>query len=114
MSEICECKDVLVIRGDVLEITFNFTNIPQEAVSRVLFRTCCGRLEVECVYSEDSQGYVLRLESEVTDGLTPVISSYDLVVELADGNFLTVIHEGLFAVLKKKNWVEECQGDGEQ
>lgn len=112
MDDICECKDIFVVRGDILEVSFKFTSVPKEAISRVLFRTYSGYLEVELAYSDEQDAYVLRMESDFTDNLIPAIASYDLVIELADNNLLTAVHEGLFAVLKKKNWAEECQNDG--
>lgn len=130
MEEYCKSIDIMFVQGDILEVTFEVPNIPKEAISKMYMNTKGLNLSVECPYVEKentetetetdettvSGGYVLRLESETTAALPTVIASYELVAELADGNYLTLIREGLFAVLKRRNClceVEEDDGNNE-
>ena len=103
MSDICKRKDVMVIQGDILEVYFELNGIAPAVVKSAYFESNMTQLYVECPYSSIYDGYCLRLTSDITQSLTPTIGSYDLTVEFIDGNKITVIHEGMFAVLKKRN-----------
>lgn len=98
-----DCQDIIFIQGDVLEIYFCFENIDPSLFRRAIFKSEKANLYVECPYSSQRGGWCLRLTSEQTELLKPTIASYDLLLELADGNLLTVAHEVGFAVLKKRN-----------
>ena len=114
MNEICKRKSVMVIQGDVLEEHFELIGIAPEVVKTVCFRSEGAKLLCECPYSNLFGAYCLRLPSTVTEELAPVICSYDLTVEFADGNVMTLLHECPFAVLKKRNYIEgERDGDKE-
>ena len=103
MGDFCCKKDVFVIKGDVLEVYFELDGIPRETVKEVVFNCDCADIHTCCPFSEERGGYCLRIRSEDTELHNPCIGSYDLVVEFIDGEFLTVVHEGLFAVLKRRN-----------
>lgn len=125
MEECCKSIDIMFVQGDILEVTFEVLNIPKEAISKMYVNIKGLNLSVECPYVEKeaaeteteeptvSGGYMLRLESENTATFPTVIASYDLVAALSDGNYLTLIREGLFAVLKRRNCLCEAEeGDG--
>lgn len=103
MGDFCCKKDVFVIKGDLLEVYFEMGGIPPESVKTVYFISDVAGISTCCPYSKVQEGYCLRLDSEVTNTLDPCIGSYDVIVEFVDGNLLTVIREGLFAVLKTRN-----------
>lgn len=106
MGELCKSKSIRVIRGDILEVYFEIEGIAPEIIKRVCFRNDTVNLYTELPYSQIHEAYCLRIESECTDHFPPSFGSYDLTVELIDGNILTVVHEGEFTVLKKRN--EKC------
>ena len=99
----CENNNLSVIQGDILEVYFVLENISSEEISKVVFSCAEQDLEAECDYSASQEGYGLRLESDVTKDLKPCQSRYDLTVRFADGNDLTVVYEGVFAVLEKRD-----------
>lgn len=107
MGDFCKPKDVMVMQGDILEVYFELDGIAPEAVKTVYFSSDKANLLVYCPYSQFRDGYCLRIGSEYTELMRPIICSYDLTVEFYDGNRITVIHEGCFAVLKKRNFIEE-------
>lgn len=107
MSEICKRKDVMVIKGDVLEVYFELNGITPDVIKNVQFKSDTAQLYVDLVYSNLHNAYCLRLNSDFTDCLSPSIGNYDLVVEFIDGNKITVAHECGFAVLKKRNALYE-------
>lgn len=115
MEDFCKRIDIMFIQGDIVDVTFELPNMPRESVSKVLVNAKGLGLSIECPYADYAGGYVFRLESETTFSLPTVIASYDLVVELADGNYMTMIHEALFAVLKRRNCMggEADDGSGE-
>lgn len=98
-----DCQDIMFIQGDVVEVWFYFEDLEPKSVTRAILKSEKANLYVECPYSEVRGGFCFRLESEQTELLKPTIASYDLLLELADGNLLTVAHEVGFAVLKKRN-----------
>jgi len=98
----CSGEDILVVQGDILEAYFYPEDIDLDAVSDVFFTANEFDLCVSCPYLTEKEGWCLRLTSEVTSTLKPCISSYDLTLELTDGNVLSV-KNGMFAVLKKRN-----------
>ena len=103
MDEFCKRQNIAVIRGAILEVYFEIEGIPIDAIRRVYFRSDAAQLYIELPYSKLRNAYCLRMESECTDNLKPEIGSYDLLVELIDGNIITVIHECEFFILKKRN-----------
>lgn len=107
MTEICKRRDVMVIQGDVLEVYFELVGIAPEIVKNVYFSSEKANLSFPCPYSTIYDAYCLRLGSECTGHIHPIICSYDLTVEFIDGNRMTVLHECCFAVLKKRNFIEE-------
>ena len=107
---LCNDKNIVVIRGDVLEVYFEIEGVEPEAISHVYFRSSAADICVELPYSNLRKAYCLRLESATTDEFTPVIGSYDLVIELIDGNIITGVHEGGFTILKKRNAFEDEGG----
>lgn len=120
METICEAKELMVVQGDLLEEYFPFTGIEPSDVESVSFISRKEGLEVDCPYVEGA-GYLLKLTSEMTEPLTPKICSYDLMAKLADGNVITPVSKGCFAVLKRRNppedggeTVEPEPGGGEQ
>lgn len=120
METICEAKELMVVQGDLLEEYFPFTGIEPSEVESVSFISKKEGLEVNCPYVEGA-GYLLKLTSEMTEPLTPKICSYDLMAKLTDGNTITPVSKGCFAVLKRRNppessgEVEEPEpGGGEQ
>lgn len=113
MAEICKRRDVMVIQGDVIEVYFELVGIEPEIVKNVYFSSEKANLNFSCPYSTIKDAYCLRLSSECTGHLHPIICSYDLTVELVDGNRMTVLHECPFAVLKKRNFIrDEEDGNG--
>lgn len=118
MDEICKKRDVIVIQGDVLEMYFELTGIDPEIVKEVYFSSKVAELNFPLPYSEIEKAYCLRLPSSCTEHLFPTISGYDLTVEFIDGNRMTVLHNCLFAVLKKRNTInsdeEEEDGSNEE
>lgn len=106
MENICEAKDIMVVQGDILEAYFQFTGLERTAVDKVYFVSRGEQLEVECPYVDDA-GYCLRLTSEQTENFVPKICSYDLIAKLTDGNILTALRQRIFAVLKKRNPLQE-------
>lgn len=108
MGEFCKCKDVSVIQGDVLEVYFELIGIEPEVVQNLWFSSKRAGLYTSCPFSKIHNAYCLRLESECTERIKPCICNYDLTVEFIDGNKMTVVHERLFAVLKKRNELEEA------
>ncbi len=107
MAEICKRRDIMVVQGDVLEVYFELEGIAPEIVQNVYFTSKRAELSVACPYSKLHNGYCLRLGSECTGHMRPIVCNYDVTVELIDGNKLTVLYECCFAVLKKKNFIEE-------
>lgn len=103
MGELCEGQNIVVIRGDVLEVYFEIDGISPNVVRQVCFKSDAAQIYVELPYSKLREAYCLRLESEYTNMLKPTIGSYDLTVEFIDGNIITVAHEREFIVLKKRN-----------
>lgn len=103
MGDFCKCKDVTVIQGDVLEVYFELIGIAREAVKELWFTSEGAGINTPCPYSEIQDAYCLRLGSECTGHINPCICNYDLTVEFIDGNMLTVAHEKLFAIFKKRN-----------
>ncbi len=107
MSEYCRCKDVIAVRGDLLEVHFELIGIDPAAVKNVWFTSDGAGIVTTCPFSDLEQCYFMRLESKDTECLTPCITNYDLTVEFVDGNRLTVVRERLFAVLEKRNSIEK-------
>lgn len=106
MAEFLNECNISVIQGDVLELYFIIENIDKEQIEQVFF-TCNEKgIQVELEYSEDEQGYALRLESADTSELEVGLSSYDLTLKFADEGYFTAVYEGIFDVLPKKNKVE--------
>lgn len=99
----CENNNISVIQGDILEIYFVLEGISSEEISKVFFSCAEQSIVEECEYSSSEEGYGLRLDSDVTSGLKPCQSRYDLTVRFADGNDFTAVYEGVFAVLEKRN-----------
>lgn len=107
MGEICKRKDLMVIRGDILEVYFELNGIDPDIVEKVMFQSDSALVYSELPYAELQKGYCLRLESDFTYNLKPSIGTYDLIVEFIDGNKITVAHECGFAILKKRNALYE-------
>lgn len=103
MGELCDGQNIVVIRGDVLEVYFEIDGISPEVVRQVCFKSDAAQIYTELPYSRLREAYCLRLGSEFTNSLRPSIGSYDLTVEFIDGNIITVAHERGFVVLKKRN-----------
>ena len=102
----CSCQTdgaISVIQGDVLEAHFTVPGIPIEAIKAVYFNSRKADLYVECPYSTYLNAYCMRLCSDATELLKPMFGTYDLTVELIDGNILTVSRECDFTVFKKRN-----------
>lgn len=107
MAEICKKRDVMVIQGDVLEVYFELNGIDSSIVKNVYFTSEKANLNLVLPYSQEHKAYCLRLVSSCTAHINPVICNYDLTVEFVDGNRITVLHECCFAILKKRNFIEE-------
>ena len=107
MTGYCKCKDVIAVRGDILEVHFELVGIAPEAVKNLWFSSNGAGIITACPYSKIEKCYYLRLGSECTEGLKPCITNYDLTVEFIDGNKITVVRERLFAILEKRNRITE-------
>ena len=111
MAEICKRRDVTVVQGDVLEVYFELIGIAPEIVKNVYFTSKKANLNFPCPFSTSNNAYCLRLPSECTEHIHPIICNYDLTIEFVDGNRMTVLYECRFAVLKKRNSIEGDYGD---
>jgi hypothetical protein len=103
-------KEIKFIQGDVLEYYFDFGGriIPPEVIAHVYFSCAGENLLIDLTYSPEQRAYCLRLTSEETLQLTPMFCTYDVSVEMIDGNKLTILHDCSFVVLRKRNsWVAE-------
>jgi hypothetical protein len=103
----CQKKNIRVIRGDILEVYFEIIGIEPEGIKDVYFTAARQGFSVKLPYSQENEGYCLRFGSDVTELLSHCIGSYDLTVELIDGNKMTLISDGAFDVLKKRNKIKE-------
>lgn len=103
MEELCGENNIIVICGDILEVYFEVEGLDVEAVQRVLFKSDTAQICAELPYSNLEKAYCLRLSSETTKDFKPSFGSYDLTVELINGNIITVAHNCGFAILKKRN-----------
>lgn len=103
----CKCKDIIIFAGDVLEVYFDLPGIDTQAVKTLWFSSKDAGLCVECPFSEFRNAYCLRLASDVTSMILPRIASYDLTAEFIDGNQITVVSEGMFVILKRRNEMTE-------
>lgn len=102
---------ITVIQGDILEVYFALENIPSDNIDKVFFTCKCKGIDAECEYSEEEDGYCLRLESEETRDLPAGVSTYDLTIRFTDGNDFTAVYNGAFSVLEKRNPVSEVQDE---
>lgn len=103
-------KEIKFIQGDVLEYYFDLGGriIPSEVIAHVYFSCAGENLLMDLTYSLEQRAYCLRLTSEETLQLTPMFCTYDVSVEMIDGNKLTILHDCSFVVLRKRNsWVPE-------
>lgn len=98
-------NNILVVQGDILEVYFELENVPAETIEKVFFTCAEKELQVECPYDEQESGFCLRLPSAETDSLPTGVNGYDLTVRFKDENYFTLIYEGAFSVLEKRNKV---------
>lgn len=103
----CKCKDIIIFAGDILEVYFDLPGIDPGAVKELRFLSKDMGLCVVCTFSELRNAYCLRVPSEITSAIRPRISSYDLTAEFIDGNHITVVSEGMFVILKRRNDITE-------
>lgn len=96
-------NDIIVIQGDTLKVNFCFCDIENNNIKEVLFTSNRANINLSLPYNEEEQGYILLLDCDTTEKMLSVICNYDLTIELADGTRKTMIHNGVFAVLKKRN-----------
>ena len=120
-----ECKDeIMFIQGDVVETYFYIEGIEREYIENLYFSCEAEKILTVLPYSEEQEGYCFRLTSEQTSSLRPKFCTYDLTLELIDGNTMTLLHGCSFIVLKKRNTLnpddyrddveeEPNEGDGE-
>ena len=103
-------KEIKILQGDVLEYYFDLKGsfIPPEVITHVYFSCAGENLLMDLTWSPEQKAYCLRLTSEETLQLTPMFCTYDISVEMIDGNKLTILHDCSFIVLRKRNsWVPE-------
>ena len=99
-----ECKDeIMFIQGDVVETYFYIEGIEREYIENLYFSCEAEKILTVLPYSEEQEGYCFRLTSEQTSTLRPKFCTYDLTLELIDGNRMTLLHGRSFIVLKKRN-----------
>lgn len=99
-----ECKDeIMFIQGDVVETYFYIEGIEREYIENLYFSCEAEKILTVLPYSEEQEGYCFRLTSEQTSSLRPKFCTYDLTLELIDGNTMTLLHGCSFIVLKKRN-----------
>ena len=99
-----ECKDeIMFIQGDVVETYFYIEGIEKEYIENLYFSCEAEKILTVLPYSEEQEGYCFRLTSEQTSLLRPKFCTYDLTLELIDGNTMTLLHGRSFIVLKKRN-----------
>lgn len=97
--------DITTVCGDILEVYFCFEGIERENIASVFFTCAEQDIQVELPYSEEEEGYRLRLESTATSELKPCVSRYDLTVRFTDENDFTAVYNGIFNALEKFNKV---------
>lgn len=105
---ICKKQIIEVVHGDPIERYFK-PCIDPALIANVYFDSDNAGLHFILPYSSDQQGYCLYIPSNITKHLRPVICTYDLTVELIDGNTLTVIESCPFTIFKKRNSNCECE-----
>ena len=114
----CGCfpAEIYAYHGDIIEEYFTLHNVPKEAVCRVFFSCREKNLLIECPYSDfgELKGYCLRIPGEQAMLLTPQICAFDITAELINGEMITLLSDGCFAILKKRNPIQSEGGDSEQ
>ncbi len=108
-----DSQGIMFPRGDVVEIYFELEGIEREQVNNLYFS--CEKLGLfyELPYEESKNAYYLRINTEDSWKLLPAIATYDITLELADTNTLTLIASAPFVVLKKRNPIYDDEPDDE-
>lgn len=107
MTDFSKENGITLIAGDILEVYFVLENIDHEQVEEVIF-TCADKgIQNVCEYSEEDDGFCLRLDSEETRELECGMATYDLTIRYADGNDFTAVYENALNILPKRNKVSE-------
>lgn len=101
----CECKDIVTINGDTLEVYFVIEEVEPDVIDKIYFSSESLGIYSELPYADYMAGYCLRLTEEVTSDFRPGFYYYDLTAELEGGSRLTLIHNGFLTILKKRNCV---------
>ena len=98
-------NSIMVVQGDILEVYFALENISVDTIDKVFFTCEKKGLQIECVYDAQAGEFALSLSSADTSDLLIGADGYDLTALLKDGNYFTLVYDGAFSVLEKKNKV---------
>lgn len=113
MSCCCNIEDIVFVRGDVVELYLDIPDIEKDAIANVYLSCKGAKLLYILTYSNLQNSYCFRLKSEETACLIPGFYTYDITVELIDGNKITLRRNKDFIILKKKNSLcSQCYEEG--
>jgi len=93
-----------VIQGDALDVVVTIDNPYELSISKVQFVCQSLELEVELDPANIENTFMLYVAPEKTQSLWIGNWNFDIEVFLDSGERYTVIHDGRFEVIKKKEF----------
>lgn len=93
-----------IIKGDIFEIWIRLCHIDPIVVKKVVFSS--KKLGIVETAKPDKGEYNLRIEGERTAKLPVGFASFDITVELTDGEVVTAKRNARLQVLEKRNEVK--------